>query len=206
MLKRWIKKFISSTIKTRILPNWANDNHLNAETSQSVHIHSSARVNRARIYMSHRGSLKIGAMSIMEGNIYFEREEATVKIGERTFIGTSSIFCATSITIGDDVLVSFGCSITDHDSHSIYFDERKIDVQEWYHGKKDWTNVKTNPVNIGNKVWIGMNVIVLEGVIIGEGSIVGAGSVVTKDVPPWTIVAGNPAKIIRSVTPARGTL
>lgn len=66
-------------------------------------------------------------------------------------------------------------------------------------GYKDWIHVKICPVKICNKVWIGFNSIILKGVTIGEGSIVGAGSVVTKDVPPWTIVAGNPARIIREI-------
>jgi acetyltransferase-like isoleucine patch superfamily enzyme len=55
------------------------------------------------------------------------------------------------------------------------------------------------PVIIGNSVWIGVNSTILKGVTIGEGSVVGAGSVVTKDVPPWTIVAGNPARVIREI-------
>jgi galactoside O-acetyltransferase len=57
------------------------------------------------------------------------------------------------------------------------------------------------PVKIEDKVWIGFNSIILKGVTVGEGAIVGAGSVVTKDVPPYTIVAGNPARIIRELTP-----
>lgn len=53
------------------------------------------------------------------------------------------------------------------------------------------------PVKIGDDVWIGTNVVILPGVTIGQGAIVGAGAVVTKDVPPYTIVVGNPAKSIR---------
>jgi acetyltransferase-like isoleucine patch superfamily enzyme len=55
------------------------------------------------------------------------------------------------------------------------------------------------PVKINDRVWIGFNSIILKGVTIGEGGIVGAGSVVTKDVPPYTIVAGNPARVIREI-------
>ena len=53
---------------------------------------------------------------------------------------------------------------------------------------------------ICDKSWIGFNSILLKGITIGEGAIIGAGSVVTKDVPPWTIVAGNPAQIIREIS------
>ena len=57
--------------------------------------------------------------------------------------------------------------------------------------------MNSKPIKICNDAWIGMNVIVLKGVTIGEGAIVGAGSVVTKDVPAWSVVAGNPACIIK---------
>lgn len=56
-----------------------------------------------------------------------------------------------------------------------------------------------NTIRIKNDVWIGANTIILNGVTLGEGAIIGAGSVVTKDVPPYTIVAGNPAKEIRKI-------
>jgi len=57
--------------------------------------------------------------------------------------------------------------------------------------------VSPDPVNIGNDVWIGSAAILLSGISVGDGAVVGAGSVVTKDVPPYAIVAGNPAKLIR---------
>lgn len=69
----------------------------------------------------------------------------------------------------------------------------------WKLKRKDWQNVKISRLTICDKSWIGFNSILLKGITVGEGAIVGAGSVVTKDVPPWTIVAGNPAKIIREI-------
>lgn len=57
-----------------------------------------------------------------------------------------------------------------------------------------------SPVNIGSDVWIGANCIILPGISIGEGAVVAAGSVVTKDVPPFAIVGGNPARLIRNRT------
>ena len=59
--------------------------------------------------------------------------------------------------------------------------------------------VVSKPIKICSHAWIGMNVIILKGVTIGEGAIVAAGSVVTKDVAPWTIVAGNPALFVRNI-------
>ena len=106
---------------------------------------------------------------------------------------------AQRVDIGDDVLISWGTTIVDHNSHATSFTLRSNDAVDWLEGKKDWTNVKIAPVKISNKVWIGFNCIILKGVTIGEGAVVGAGSVVTKDVPPWTIVAGNPARIIREI-------
>ena len=60
------------------------------------------------------------------------------------------------------------------------------------------------PISIGDGVWIGAAALILPGITIGERSIVGAGSVVTRDVPPYTIVAGNPARPIGKVEPFKG--
>jgi serine acetyltransferase len=61
--------------------------------------------------------------------------------------------------------------------------------------------VKTAPVVIEDDVWLGTNVVVLPGVRVGRGAVVGAGAVVTEDVPPFTVVAGVPARVIRALTP-----
>lgn len=141
--------------------------------------------------------LTIGEGTIFRGFIAADRPEAEVSIGRNTFVGGSHLVCAERIEIGDDVLVSWGCTIVDHNSHAMEWDDRKDDVKDTYLGKKSWDNVIIRPVRICDKAWIGFNAIILKGVVIGEGAIVGAGSVVTKDVDPYTIVGGNPARLIR---------
>ena len=131
----------------------------------------------------------------------FDRSNAALSVGDRTFIGSSTIVIASRVDVGDDVLIAWGCTIVDHDSHAIRFSQRKRDATEWYAGRKDWSHVEIKPVTIGDKVWIGLNAIILKGVVIGEGSIVAAGSVVTRDVPSWVVVAGNPAQVVRELTP-----
>jgi len=165
-----------------------------------VHISPQSKVNYRNIYIKKNCHLAIGRESIIEGAISFDKEGASIKIGDRVFIGSSSLVCADNIEIGDDVLISWNCTIVDQNSHAIAWKERVDDVFNTFHGiDKDWSKVKTSPVKICNRAWIGFNVIVLKGVTIGEGAVVGAGSVVTRNVPPYNVVAGNPAKIIREI-------
>jgi acetyltransferase-like isoleucine patch superfamily enzyme len=146
-------------------------------------------------------SLSIGPDSNIEAALAFEKADAQIRIGSRTHVGSGTLLVAAQlIEIGDDVLVAFDALITDHNSHSLCFAERSGDVGDWIQGKKDWSRVPMIPVKIGNKAWIGARAIILKGVTVGEGAVVGAGSVVTKDVPDWTIVAGNPARTIRQLT------
>jgi acetyltransferase-like isoleucine patch superfamily enzyme len=154
--------------------------------------------------------IRIGDASILGCRIVLEREFGNVTIGNQTYIGASSIICAESITIGSDVLIAWGTTIVDHDSHSTNWENRSEDVRKWRDGYiqgnlgkaaslKNWDVVQKKPVKIGDKVWIGFNAIILKGVNIGEGAVVAAGAVVTKDVPAWTVVGGNPAKVIKEL-------
>ena len=131
------------------------------------------------------------------GSVAADRPSAVVRIGKNTFFGGSKIVVAESVDIGDDVLVSWGCTIVDHNSHPIAWADRADDVRRYHGGEKDWSKVLIAPVRIGDKAWIGFNAIILKGVTIGEGAIVASGSVVTKDVAPFTIVGGNPARLLR---------
>jgi acetyltransferase-like isoleucine patch superfamily enzyme len=164
-----------------------------------VTIHPTAKVNFRGIRLRPGSSLEIGEGSIVEGTLVSERDGSSIVIGRNTFIGGSLLGSACRIEVGDDVLISWGCNIVDHNSHAIGWALRKQDVKDWYHDRKDWTHVVMKPVRICNKSWIGLNAIVLKGVEIGEGAVVAAGSVVTRSVPPWTVVAGNPAKVIREI-------
>lgn len=153
--------------------------------------------------------LEIGAKSMVDSSFVFETETGHIKVGERVHIGGGTqLISKNSITIGDDVIIAWNCTIYDHNSHSIHWEERKNDVSlEWENAvkgqsvlqNKDWSVVKSAPITIGDKVWMGFGVTVLKGVTIGEGAVIGACSVVTKDVAPYTVVAGNPAQVVRTL-------
>jgi acetyltransferase-like isoleucine patch superfamily enzyme len=168
----------------------------------AVQIGQGTRLVLRRINRAEGNRLAIGENSIVVANIRFEDSGGVLNIGSRSFIGKSDLVCYRSINIGDDVIVSWGVTITDHDSHNVEWRHRRNDVLQWRKGSKDWTQVAHAPIVIANKVWIGFNVSILKGVRIGEGAVIGACSVVTRDVPPFSVVAGNPARLVRSLPAA----
>lgn len=113
---------------------------------------------------------------------------ASIVIGDNVGISGSTITATEKIVIGNNVLIGSGCIICDSDAHPIHPQDRY-----------NHSLTKSKPIFIGNNVFIGSRSIILKGVTIGNGSVIGAGSVVTKDVPPMTIVAGNPAVVIRTL-------
>jgi acetyltransferase-like isoleucine patch superfamily enzyme len=143
--------------------------------------------------------LSVGEDSIVHADMRFEASGGEIRIGSRSFIGRSNLVCYRSITIGDDVIMSWGITIVDHDSHSIDWANRRDDVREWGQGRKNWEHVAHAPVVIADKAWIGFNVSILKGVTIGEGAVIGACAVVTRDVAPYSVVVGNPARVVRSL-------
>lgn len=149
------------------------------------------------LFRSGNSQVEIGDESIIHCRFGLDRADAVISIGSRTFIGRSNIVAASKVTIGNNVLISWGVNIVDHDSHSMEFQFRQNDVKDLLIGKKNWSNIKVAPVVIEDGVWIGFNASILKGVTVGERSIIAAGSLVTKDVPPATLVAGSPAKVIK---------
>lgn len=159
------------------------------------------KVRWSRIGAAAGGRLSVGDDSIIHANISYDSPEGSVVVGDRCYIGRSHIVCHTRVSLGNDVVISWGVTIVDHNSHSVEWRYRKNDILDWAKGQKDWSNVHISPVTIEDRVWIGFNAIILKGVTLGEGAIVAAGAVVTKDVPPYTVVAGNPAQVIRRLEP-----
>jgi len=152
--------------------------------------------------------LKVGDDSMIDCQITFESQEGEVIIGDRCFIGASHLIARSKIEIENDVFIAWGGYLYDHDSHSLDYKERQQDIQQQlldhragvnFINNKNWSTVNSRPIRICSHAWIGMNCTILKGVTVGEGAVVGAGSVVTKDVPAWTVVGGNPARIIKEL-------
>lgn len=111
-----------------------------------------------------------------------------IEVGRNLFINYNcTILDVAKVNIGDNVLIAPNVSIYTA-GHPLHADTRKTGYEYGI------------PVTIGDNVWIGGNSIIMPGVTVGCNSVIGAGSVVTKDVPDWTVVAGNPARVIRKIT------
>ena len=144
----------------------------------------------------HLSKIKIGNNCLINGRLVTEYKDSEIEIKNNVFIGGNTILdCLSKIFIDDNVLISYECILADHDSHSIESDKRKNDLARFKQNQMIWSDVSAKPINIHKNAWIGTRSIILKGVTIGEGAIVAAGSVVTKDVPDYTLVAGNPAII-----------
>lgn len=118
-------------------------------------------------------------MTIYDGATIAAHKNAKLKLGSGYINRFAEIRCYNSITIGENVAIAKEVIIRDSDSHKIS------------------DSVMTAPIVIGDHVWIGTRAIILKGVTIGDGAVVAAGAIVTKDVPPHTVVAGVPAKVVK---------
>ena len=145
-------------------------------------IHRSARMDTPpyRVF-------SLGDYSVIESFACINNAVGDVIIGDHTRIGLHNTIIG-PVEIGNNVNLAQGITVTAL-NHNFSDTNKRIDEQ----------GVSTTPVTIEDDVWIGANAVILPGVTIGEHSVVAAGAVVTKDVPPHSLVAGVPAKVIKKI-------
>src|SRR6185312_15506263 len=126
--------------------------------------------------------------------------KGTCTVGDFTLLNGAIIMAEERIEIGSYCLISWNVGIADSDFHPLEPAQRLIDARAlapFFKDRPPRPPLRSAPVIIADNVWIGMNATILKGVTIGENSVVAAGSVVTKSVPPNTVVAGNPAVVVK---------
>jgi len=145
------------------------------------------------------GSLYVGDRVIISGNVNFVvsykvHPDPTIVIGDDVYIGYRSVLsCAESIVVGNRVLLAEGVHIYDNNNHPLdpMARARNLPVEK--------ENVA--PVVIEDDVWVGSDAAILRGVTVGHGAVVATHAVVTSDVPPMSVVTGNPARVIKHIRP-----
>ena len=181
-LKKFIDWVIMNQVETR--PRWFIRLLAPLYQHRGKHsvIHRSARMDTPpyRIF-------SLGDYSVVESFACINNAVGDVTIGDHTRIGLHNTIIG-PVEIGNHVNLAQGITVTAL-NHNFSGTNKRIDEQ----------GVSTNPVTIEDDVWVGANAVILPGVTIGEHCVIAAGAVVTKDVPPHSLVAGVPAKVIKQI-------
>jgi acetyltransferase-like isoleucine patch superfamily enzyme len=136
------------------------------------------------------------------GTMFDVGPKGRVSLGDYALVHGARIICDSEVRIGDYALISWNVVLMDTYRVPMNVRERRTELElvPAREPRMAGAAVEAKPVCIERNVWIGFEACILPGVTIGEGSIVGARSVVTESVPPFTIVAGNPARVIREIS------
>jgi len=156
--------------------------------------------------LNHHGDperIRIASGSVVRGELLIFPQGGLISIGRDSFMGSSShIWSAMNINIGARVLISHQVNIFDSDTHPIDNPEARhrqfLSIRNGIHPID--IDLKARPVRVGDDVLICCGAIILKGVSIGSAAVVGAGAVVVSDVPARTVVAGNPARVVREIS------
>ena len=138
------------------------------------------------------GRLQIGEHTLLEPGVWITAPApARVRIGAGSFLNLGVTVAALELVeIGDHCMFANGCFITDAD-HRFDDPDRPVTWQGF---------TSKGPTRVGDNVWCGANVVITSGVTVGDRCVIGANSVVTVDIPPRSIAAGVPARVIRTIT------
>ncbi|MEH1823019.1 MAG: acyltransferase [Nostoc sp.] len=195
---KYIKYIINLAIRLEKYTSF----HHNSVMQPSVKIFAEANIDNLA---KNPDLILIGKDSVIRGQLLVFPHAGKIEIGDSCYIGVGTrIWSADSIEIGNRVFISHNVNIHDTNSHSIDMDLRYkhfVAIMSDGHPIHNDFDIQSEAICIENDVWIGFNSTILKGVKIGKGAIVAACSVVTKDVPEFVVVAGNPAKIVKQIQP-----
>jgi acetyltransferase-like isoleucine patch superfamily enzyme len=166
---------------------------------QGAFLSHSARIRNA---LGDSNKIVIGRHSHVRGELMIFGHGGQISIGEWCYVGVGTrIWSAGSIEIGNRVLISHSVNIFDNLTHPLNAAERHEEAKQIFTtGRPRNISLDEKPVKIGDDAWVGACAMILRGVTVGKGGIVAAGAIVTSDVPPYSIVAGNPAVVVRALS------
>lgn len=173
----------------------------------NVALHESAYLESSYCFHLYRNcaqqGLSIGCgASVYTGTMFDVGPQGNVSIGEYAVVNPAWIICDAAVEIGAYALISWNVVLMD--TYRVPFDawQRRFELQCLSTRRPRCLESRSaaRPIRLEANVWIGFDCCVLPGVTIGEGSVIGARSVVASDIPPYTIAAGNPARVIREFT------
>lgn len=171
----------------------------NSICAEGTYFKRTAEVNNIS---KNRNNIVLGKYTIIRGQLLTFKHGGYISIGDYCYVGEGTkIWSSSEVIIGNRVLISHNVNIHDNNAHPIdpvlrHNQYKKIISTG--HPMEDY-DLNEKPIIIKDDVWVGFNATILKGVTLGKGSIIGANSLVTKDVPDFTVVAGNPAQVIRNL-------
>jgi acetyltransferase-like isoleucine patch superfamily enzyme len=170
----------------------------------NVVYHESVHLATSYIFYQYRSQEPVGVeigrgTCVYMGSLFDVGPRGRLRLGDFVLVNGARFTCDSEIEIGDYCLISW--NVVFMDTYRMPFDlegrRHEIEAALTRSPRRLLGEAEAKPIRVGPNVWIGFDSCVLPGVTIGEGSIVGARSVVAEDVPPYTVVAGNPARVIR---------
>ena len=169
----------------------------NVRVSESAYLGTSYSFHEYRSRASI--GLRVGRGASLEQTVLDVGPNGQISLGEFAFVSSARIICDSEVEIGEYALIGWNVVIMDTYRVPVDVEMRRHELERTSvtPERRLANDGEPRPVRIGPNVWIGFEACVLPGVIIGEGAVIGARSVVRENVPPFTVIAGNPARIVR---------
>ena len=174
----------------------------NVKTGESVYIDSSYGF--AAFNSKKSNALKLGnGSSVYDRASFITSETGTIEIGDFSILNGCTIIASDKIKIGSYAMIAWGVVICDNflGSDLNPSERRKLIVKNASSGSREMPFSNLLPIEIQDNVWIGFDSLIKPGTIIGRGSIVGSKTVVSGNIPPYSVVVGNPGRIVKQLEP-----